>query len=80
MESETRTEKILALLERQLGSCDDALAACLEGRSPDDMLSEWPLKRMLSLVKTSVQLAGTIGRLEARLAEKNHGKRGSIPQ
>jgi hypothetical protein len=80
MEGTTRTEKITALLERQLTSCDVALAACLEGRSPEDMLSEWPLRRMLSLMKTSAQLASTIHRLYARTATKNLENGGSIPQ
>ena len=66
MEMETRTEKIAVLLERQLASCDAALGACLEGRTPDDTLDEWPLKRMLGLMKMSAQLASAIARLDAQ--------------
>ncbi|HEX3944367.1 MAG TPA: hypothetical protein VHW69_09800 [Rhizomicrobium sp.] len=72
MDTEDRSQRIAAALERQLISCDAALATCLEGRSPQELLSEWPLRRMLSLMKTSAQLASTIGRLEARTAAKKN--------
>jgi hypothetical protein len=68
-----------AMLEGHLARCDAALAACAEGQTPNDLLGEWPLKRMLSLMKMSTQLAGAIARLDAR-APKNLENRGSIPQ
>ncbi len=79
METEMRHEKMAAMLEGHLANCNAALAACAEGRTPEDLLGEWSLKRMLSLMKMSAQLANTIARLEAH-ASKNRENRGSIPQ
>ena len=77
---EDGTQRMVTTLEGQLASCETALAACLNGRRPEDLLGEWPLKRMLSLMKMSTQLASLISRLEARSSSKNTENRGSIPQ
>jgi hypothetical protein len=78
MEIGTRREKLAAMLEGHLANCNAALAACAEGRTPEDLMGEWPFKRMLSLMKMSAQLANTIARLDAQ-ASKNRENRGSIP-
>jgi hypothetical protein len=70
MEFQSRTHRMAELLERHLSSCDAALAACLDGREPDAVLDEWPLKRMLGLMKMSTQLANAISRLEAQTAPR----------
>ena len=79
METGTRQEKIAAMLEGHLASCNAALAACAKGRTPEDLLGEWSLKRILSLMKMSTQLANAIARLDAQ-TPKNRENRGSIPQ
>jgi hypothetical protein len=65
MAEEDRSARIAATLERHLQSCDAVVAACFEGRTPEDMLQEWPLKRMLNLMKVSTQLAQAISRIHA---------------
>lgn len=79
METGMRHEKMAAMLEGHLANCNAALAACFESRTPDEMLDTWPLKRMLSLMKMSAQLANMIARLEVHAA-KNRENGGSIPQ
>jgi hypothetical protein len=76
---EPRTERIVATLEQHLTKCEAALAACFEDRTPEDLLQEWPLKRMMGLMKLSAQLASTIHRLQ-KAGPENLEKRGSIPQ
>jgi len=66
MDMQSRMQRIVEVLERHLGSCDAVLTTCMEGRQPDVMPDEWPLKRMLGLMKMSAQLANAIARLEAQ--------------
>jgi hypothetical protein len=63
---EDRNERLAATLEGHLAKCDAMVAACFEGRTPNDLLSEWPLSRMVSLMKMSTQLAQAISRIEAQ--------------
>ena len=64
MEPETRHQRIADMLERQLASCNAALSNCLRGAQADEIPDEWPLKRMLSLMKVSSQLANAIVRAD----------------
>jgi hypothetical protein len=78
---EDRTVRIAAVLEEQLGRCQSALGDCLAGIGKRGEWREWEMRIMLNLMKTSAQLAGVIGRLEARRpSEKNGENSGSIPQ
>jgi hypothetical protein len=70
MDIPSRTQRTAEVLERHLGSCDAVLTTCMERRHPDVMPDEWPLKRMLSLMKMSAQLANTIARLEAQAGHR----------
>ena len=70
MEPGSRTQKIAEMLERQLSSCDAVLTTCMDRRQPDVMPDEWPLKRMLGLMKMSTQLANAIARLDAQAAPR----------
>lgn len=70
MDTQSRTQRIAEMLERHLGDCDAVLTTCMEARQPNVMPDEWPLKRMLGLMKMSTQLANAIARLEAQAAPR----------
>lgn len=70
MNSENRIGRIADTLERHLARCDATLAACVQGRSPEVLINDWPFKRMLYLMKMSTQLANAIARLDAHSASR----------
>jgi hypothetical protein len=75
MNSEGRTERIVAGLEKYFDDCNGLVNDHIEDahRNGDH------LRAVLNVLKTGTQIAGVIARLEAQ-ASRNSEKRGSIPQ
>jgi hypothetical protein len=79
MNSVTRTERIAAGLERHFEHCDARLRDCNSSVEKSGRFGEWEVDTTVKLMKTGVQIAGMIARLEARAAQDSKNS-GSIPQ
>ena len=80
MATDNRLERIATILEQQLQRCQRALADCTAQIEQQGRWADWELRSMLSLMKTSAQLATVIGRLDRAPPSKNRESGGSIPQ
>jgi DNA anti-recombination protein RmuC len=78
MDSETRSQRVAAALEKQLQNCQDVLGDCIDHIHKNGRWGEWELRNMLGLMKMSAQLGAVIGRLEP--TAKNRESRNLNPQ
>lgn len=75
MNSETRTEHIIARLEKYFDDCNGLVGDWIEDAYKDSAR----LRDVMALLKTGALIGSVIARLEAQ-ASRNSEKRGSIPQ
>jgi hypothetical protein len=83
MNSESRTERIAASLEKRFEDCSELAHSCLVASERYGEPTEWHLRSTALFLQTSAQIAGVIARLEAQSARekpRDPENRGSIPQ
>jgi hypothetical protein len=83
MNSESRTERIAAGLEKRFEDCSLVVEDCFSTVRKDGGYTDAQLRSTALFLRTSAQIAGVIARLEA-LAKRDKAEdsenRGSIPQ
>jgi hypothetical protein len=73
-----RRERLAGALEQQFEECHSAFSLCMDKAHKDGSMPVRDLHEALLLVKTSVQVASVIARLEP--PPRNAQNRGSNPQ
>jgi hypothetical protein len=73
-----RRERLAGALEEQFGECHSAFSLCMEKAHQAGIMPVRDLHEALLLVKTSVQVASVIARLDP--PPRNAQNRGSNPQ
>jgi hypothetical protein len=80
MEAKNRDERIAAALEQQFQNCHQVLAGAFAHIEKQGSFDDLQMRGLVSLMRTTAQLAGTISRIEQRQSPKHSENRGSIPQ
>jgi len=80
MNSDSRTERIAAGLEKRFEDCGGVVQDCISTVHKEGGYTEAQLRDMALFLRTGAQIAGVIARLEALTARGRGENRGSIPQ
>jgi hypothetical protein len=80
MEIETRNQRMATALEEEFQSCHGLLSGALANIAKQGSYEPWQMRSLVGLMRTTAQLAATIGKLQGKDIPKNFENRGSIAQ